>query len=493
MINKLYPKNPILLVDDETMALSSYELSLHTCGINNVISCKDSRHAMSILERQDIDLVVLDLMMPHVTGQDLLGSIRDLFPHIPVIIASGKDDVDVAIECMKVGAVDYLNKPINCDELIERVKRAVENKEFATEGNDELSLSSLMHEQQDGYNSEIFKDIITRNGQMLGLFKYVEAVAKYDKPVLITGETGVGKELFAQAIHRASGRTGEFVAVNAAGLEDNMFADTLFGHCKGAFTGAISDRRGVIEKAQNGTLFLDEIGDLSLASQVKILRLLQEYEFSPLGSDENKKSNARIVLATHRNLHDLQVSNKFRKDLYYRIATHHIHIPALRERSEDIILLMDYFLDKIINSMNKEVDGYHCDLLPMLKKYHFPGNVRELEAMMYDAISNTESRLLQPNVFQNHIKRNLSKERSLQVTGQFERGDEIRSCSFTSNIFEDDIATVLSKLNKLPNQKEMMKALTQEALNRTNNNQRAAAKILGISPQALNARLKGSN
>ena len=482
MSNKLYPKNPILIVDDESMALSSYELSLHTEGINNVISCKDSRHAMSIVERQDIDLVILDLMMPHVSGHELLTEITEMYPEIPVIIASGKQDVDVAIDCMKYGAVDYLNKPINCDELIGRVKKALSENELKKAAKD---IQNAILTSVDNINKHIFDNIITQDAQMLNLFKYVEAVAKYDKPVLITGETGVGKELFARAIHKASGRAGEFVAVNAAGLEDNMFADTLFGHCKGAFTGAVHDRGGVIEKADNGTLFLDEIGDLSLASQVKILRLLQEHEYTPLGTDNNKRSNARIVFATHRNLHELQINNKFRKDLYYRIATHHIHIPALRERKDDILLLVDYFLKRILDKMNKDITSFHNQLLPMLKQYHFPGNIRELEGMMYDAISSSESRMLMPKIFKQHIERNGVGEYDFEDTECFHKRYDLLNTNL-----DYDIAELLSKMKTLPNQKETMKALTDEALLRTDSNQRAAARILGISPQALSARLK---
>ena len=482
MSGKLYPENPILIVDDETMALSSYELSLHTGGINNVISCKDSRHAMNIVERQDIDLVILDLMMPHVDGQQLLSQMNSLYPEIPIIIASGKQDVDVAIDCMKYGAVDYLNKPINCDELIERVKKALNENELKKAAKD---LQDTMFCPGEVVTLNIFDNIITRDTQMLNLFKYIEAVARYDKPVLITGETGVGKELFARAIHKASRREGAFVAVNAAGLEDNMFADTLFGHCKGAFTGAISDRKGVIEKADNGTLFLDEIGDLSLPSQVKILRLLQEHEYTPLGTDNNKKSNARIVLATHRNLHELQASNRFRKDLYYRIATHHIHIPALRERKDDIILLMDYFLNKILKGVNKNITGFHSQLLPMLRQYHFPGNVRELECMMYDAISSSESQLLTSKVFKQHIGRNGSANKN---SSNLDANEELKA--FKDGSKELNIEELLKLLPELPDQKTTMKALTKEAMNRSENNQRAAAKILGISPQALNARLK---
>ena len=252
----------------------------------------------------------------------------------------------------------------------------------------------------------MFKEIITQNKEMLNLFKYCEAVANSTQPVLITGETGVGKELFARAIHRLSNRNKELVAINIAGFDDNMLSDTLFGHSKGAFTGATEARAGMIERASGGTLFLDEIGDLNAQSQVKLLRLLQEKEYTPLGLDSTKHSDARLLFATHQKINELQANDQFRKDLYYRISIHHIHIPALRDRKDDLVILLDYFLHKISNEFGKKIPSYHPELITLLKSYHFPGNIRELQSMVYDAIGSHQSKMLSTKIFKQHICRN---------------------------------------------------------------------------------------
>jgi len=251
-----------------------------------------------------------------------------------------------------------------------------------------------------------FAPIITDSKYMHTIFRYCSAIALSKQPVLITGETGVGKTLFAKALHDESKCNGELVTVSIAGLDDNMISDTLFGHTKGAFTGAVSSRCGVVEEASNGTLFIDEIGDLNMPSQVKLLRLLQQREYLPLGSDKVKTSSARVVLATHRDLHELQRDKKFRNDLYYRIATHHINIPPLRDRSDDIVLLLKSFIKAAAKELKKKEPHYPDELITLLKSYHFPGNIRELEAMVYDAVSSHESRTLSTKVFAAHIKRN---------------------------------------------------------------------------------------
>jgi transcriptional regulator with PAS, ATPase and Fis domain len=321
-------------------------------------------------------------------------------------------------------------------------------------------------------NPEAFSKIISCNKRMLSVFHYCEAVAATRQPVLITGETGVGKELFAGVIHKLSKLSGNFLPVNISGFDDNMLSDTLFGHCKGAFTGAIDNRSGIIEKASGGTLFLDEIGDLSLTSQVKLLRLLQEGEYSPLGSDTVKISDARVVLATNRDLWKLQQDSNFRKDLYYRISTHHIQIPPLRDRKDDIKLLLDHFIIKASKEMNKVPPSYHPELITRLKSYHYPGNIRELEGMVYDALSNHKSKMLSMDIFINHIERN-SRE-------QYDMLPEKK----------ESISELFSDLVELPTLKSSSDTLVDEAIKRSEGNQSIAAKILGISPQALSARLK---
>ncbi|NIO86619.1 MAG: AAA domain-containing protein, partial [Candidatus Aminicenantes bacterium] len=250
---------------------------------------------------------------------------------------------------------------------------------------------------------EAFKEIITNDAKMKSIFQYIEVISSSPEPVLITGETGVGKELIAKVIHELSNRNGDFVAVNVAGVDDNIFSDTLFGHEKGAFTDAVRARAGMIQTASGGTLFLDEIGDLSIASQVKLLRLLQENEYFPLGSDIAKYTDARVILATNSNLKFLSKSGRFRKDLYHRICVHRVHVPPLRERLDDIPLLVEHFLHEAAETLKKKKPIVPGELFSLLETYRFPGNIRELRAMVLEAVSSAKSQMLSLKPFKEAI------------------------------------------------------------------------------------------
>jgi len=468
MNEQLYPKDPILLIDDEKNTLRSYELALESAGINNIIACNNGIHGREIVKEQNIELIILDMMMPEISGDELLDEFTDSCPEIPVIMVTCINSLEKAVECIHHGAVEYMVKPVDINKLLDKVRKYMDIRELKRE-NERLRNSLLSEGYQE--RSKSFAPIITNSKYMHAIFRYCSAIASSKQPVLITGETGVGKELFAQALHDESKCRGELVTVNIAGLDDNMISDTLFGHIKGAFTGAHSDRPGVIEKASNGTLFIDEIGDLNMASQIKLLRLLQQKEYLQLGSDKVKISSARVILATHRDLHELQRDKKFRKDLYYRIATHHIDIPPLRDRSDDIALLLNHFISAAAKELKKKEPHYPNELLTLLKSYHFPGNIRELEAMIYDSVSSHESKTLSTKVFSAHIKRN---SRDCEVY----HGES------------GDLETCLSNLVVLPDFKEMDIALINEAMNRAAGNQSVAAGMLGITPQALSSRLK---
>lgn len=320
-------------------------------------------------------------------------------------------------------------------------------------------------------NPGAFVEIITVNAHMINVLRQMEDVSTTGQVVLITGETGAGKELFAKAVHRLSGLGGEFVPVNVAGLDDNVFSDTLFGHVKGAFTGADRLRRGMVDKALGGTLFLDEIGDLSLASQVKLLRLLQEREYLPLGGDDCKKSQARIVTATNRDLWAFQRTGQFRSDLNYRLRTHHVHIPPLRERLDDLPLLLDYFLELAAQTFGKKRPTQPKELLQLLGNYSFPGNVRELQGMVFDAVSRHHDKILPLVTFHEHVARHHEHN----FIPKKARSDI------------DDLPIPFS--NKFPTIKEATRLLVLEALKQADGNQCIAAHLLGISRQALNKRL----
>jgi DNA-binding NtrC family response regulator len=314
---------------------------------------------------------------------------------------------------------------------------------------------------------EAFRGIVTTDPTMLNLFRYVVAVAPTERPVLITGETGVGKELIARAIHELSGRKGQFVAINIAGQDDTMFSDTLFGHCKGAFTTAVSAREGLIERAAGGTLFLDEIGDLAAASQVKLLRLLQERQYLPIGADDPRQTTARVLVATNRSEETLLQADDFREDLYFRLRAHHAHVPALRERLDDLPLLLDHFLSRAADENRRERPAYSAELVPLLRAYHFPGNVRELQNMVHDAVVTHREGLLSLESFRSAMRAARSKP-----------PPDVRPP-------ETAAAFAVSRDLPLPTLAEAEEQLIAEALRRTNNNQTMAANLLGITRQTI--------
>nr|WP_321258863.1 sigma-54 dependent transcriptional regulator [uncultured Pseudodesulfovibrio sp.] len=473
MKNHLCPSHPILVVDDEKSALQSFEIALYASGYSNVITCEDSRKVMSLMEKQQFSLVLLDLVMPHIGGPALLKMIKEKYPWLPIIIISAVSDGKSVIQCMRDGARDYLFKPVDKTELAKRVRSTLEFKDMEQENarlREQILETKLKH-------PEMFSKILTQNSKMLSIFKYCEAVAGSQNPILITGETGTGKELIAQAIHHLSMRCGEFVAVNVAAFDDPVFADSLFGHVRGAFTGADKARKGLVEQANGGTLFLDEIGDLSLSSQVKLLRLLQEQEYFPVGSDLPKKANVRVVTSTLKNLSTLKQEGKFREDLYYRLVGHQVTLPPLRERLDDISLLLDYFLECEATEQGKKKPAYHPELLNFLRTYSFPGNVRELKAMASDAVSQHCSRMLSSASFKNHIQ----SEDSLG--GVVPHVEETASWD-TVNFPPESLPPLKEVVSKIST------TLINTAMERSGGNQSAAARILGISQQSLSLKLK---
>jgi len=463
----LYPDFGVLLVDDEPDWLGSLTLTLETAGgVNNITTCSDSRQVLSILEEKRIGLVMLDLTMPHLSGEEVLARIAEHYPDTAVIILSGLNQLETAVRCMRLGAFDYCVKTDEEERIVGSVLRAIRMVEMRSEFQ-EVSSRLISRELS---HPEAFSAIVTGDRSMLDVFAYIEAVAKSPQPLLVTGESGVGKELIARAAHRLSGCRGKLVTVNVAGLDDTVFADTLFGHVRGAYTGADQARRGMVEEAADGTLFLDEIGDLSIPSQVKLLRLLQEREYFPLGCDLPKRLKARIIVATHQNLSAKESEGKFRRDLYYRLRTHRVQIPPLRERRGDITLLLDHFLAEAAEALGKKKPTPPKGLAQFLSTYNFPGNVRELKAMVYDAVSVHRDRMLSMDSFVKAVE-----------SAQAEAGPSTAAPP-KQNPF--------SGFDELPTFSDAAAFLVQEALTRANGNQTLAARLLGISQPALSKRLK---
>ena len=462
-----YPPFGVLLVDDEPAWLRSLGLALERAGITNLATCQDSREVPGILAEGRTGLVLLDLTMPHLPGEELLSRIAADHPEVSVIVVSGLNQVETAVRCVKAGALDYFVKTSEEERLVGGVLRAVRLKELEGESR-EMGRRVLSGELE---HPEAFGSMVTRDRAMLSLFSYVEAVARSPQPLLITGESGVGKEPLAQAAHELSGRRGPFVAVNVAGLDDNVFSDTLFGHARGAFTGADQARRGMVEEAADGSLFLDEIGDLSVPSQVKLLRLLQEGEYFPLGSDRPRRLRARVIVATHQDLSVRQAEGAFRRDLFYRLRTHQVRVPPLRERKDDIPLLLEHFLSEAAASIGKKTPTAPKELAVLLTTYPFPGNIRELKAMVFDAVSLHRDRVLSTESFR----------RAIGAAGDAgaPAGTEAGRNPFAGQ-------------EKLPTLREAVGLLVEEAMARAGGNQTLAARLVGVTQSALSKRLKST-
>ena len=454
--------DPILLVDDEPQILRSFEMALRMAGYEQVLSCQDSRDALRLLREHAAQLVLLDLTMPHISGQELLSRIAAAHPGLPVVVITGNDTLETAVDCMKRGATDYLTKPVDRDRLLITVRQAVECGQLRRENRRLAEYLKSSHLE----NPEAFAEIVTNSSAMVAVLRYAEAVARSRQPVLITGETGVGKELLALAIHRSSGRPGEMVAVNVAGIDAQVFDDTLFGHLRGAFTGADRVRRGLLEQAHRGTLFLDEIGDLAGESQVKLLRLLQEGVYYPLGSDVPRRADLRVVAATNRSCEELEEAQGFRTDLYYRLCTHHVRIPPLRERLEDLPLLADRFAAAAAAELGLEPAPPGPAVLELLAGHGLPGNVRELRSLVFDAVSvhgSLDGAL-------EHLTARLGPAA--------ERAAPAPPTGRPSLVFGPTLPTI----------EEAKELLIAEAERRAGGNRTLAASLLGVTRQGLNKR-----
>jgi DNA-binding NtrC family response regulator len=336
----------------------------------------------------------------------------------------------------------------------------------------------LMEDRLD--NPDVFEEIVSCSRKMRTIFQYLEVVAKSPQPVLITGESGTGKELVARAIYRLSGCKGELVSVNLAGLDDTMFSDTLFGHKRGAFTGADQLRDGLIVKAANGVILLDEIGDLGESSQIRLLRLIQEREFYPIGSDTPRNSEARIVCASNKNLKELVASGRFRNDLFYRLNVHHVDLPPLRNRKEDIPLLLEHFIRLAAQSLEISPPSYPKELLNLLELYHFPGNVRELQGIVFDAVARSKSGKLSQEPF-----------RQVMSAGR-EPVTTVSTSSGTPG--QDPRLGMLEEIwGHFPSLDEAEDFLVDVAMSISKGNQGTAATMLGLKRQTFNIRLKKKN
>ena len=398
------PSGKILVVDDDKNLLELVKMRLESSGYE-VTTALQEEDAIEAVKSQVFDLSVVDLQLIHRDGISLMEELHLILPDMPVIILTAYGTIESAVEAMKRGAYSYLTKPFEPQDLLLQIERALENRRLTSEIQ---RLKGLLEERYD------FTNMVARSEKMKRVLEMVSQIAKTESTVYIKGESGTGKELIAKSIHLASDRKNKsFVAINCAALPETLMESELFGHEKGAFTGAIRTKKGLFVQAHEGTLFLDEIGDMPLSIQAKLLRALQERQFYPVGSERPVEVDVRVIVATQKDLEGHVKQGLFREDLFYRIHVIPIYLPSLRERKEDIPPLVEYFLKKFSRQMKKEVKGLTPQAMQKLMLYEWPGNVRELENTIEYAVAMTqqdiitEDFILQPKgvISQEPIKR----------------------------------------------------------------------------------------
>ncbi|MDY6987132.1 MAG: sigma-54 dependent transcriptional regulator [Thermodesulfobacteriota bacterium] len=444
----------ILVIDDEPNMRHMLTVVLKRAGYE-VADAANGAEALSLLEGRVFDLILCDVRMPEMDGLAFLKHMADRGIDITTIVMSAYGSIDTAVEAMKLGATDYVSKPFKPDEILLKLAQIEERNQLREEN---LRLRSAVEE------TFSFQNMVAKSKAMGKIFEAIRKIADYKTTVLITGESGTGKELIAKAIHYNGVRKDKpMVAVNCGGLPENLLESELFGYVKGAFTDAARDKRGLFQEASGGTLFLDEIGELPLSLQVKLLRVLQDELVRPLGSTESIKADVRIIAATAANLAESVKEGTFRDDLFYRINVLLIEVPALRERKEDIPLLVNHFIEKFNKRLNRKITGFRPDALQALMDYRWPGNVRELENVIEKTMVLTER----------------------QEIGRSELPDEIKGQNGTAAP-----TWPLKGVMLKPNIMALEKTLIEKALKETNNNRTRAAKLLGISHPTLLSKMK---
>ena len=450
----------VLIVDDERSMREFLEILLRGEGFT-VELADGGESAVARLEAgaSDVDLVLTDLKMPRVSGLEVLDTVKRLSPDTEVVMMTAFSTTETAIEAMKKGAYDYVAKPFKVDEITVVIHKALEKRRLALEN------QRLRGELRTRYS---FHNIIGKSRAIREVFDVVERVARTRTSVLISGETGTGKELIAKAIHYHSPRRDQpFMVINCGAIPDQLMESELFGHAKGAFTGAATAKKGLFQEADGGTLFLDEVGELSLGLQVKLLRALQERRIRPVGQAHEVPVDVRILAATNKDLEHEVERGRFRQDLFYRLNVIQVRMPALRERREDVALIAQHFLERFAREMEKPMRGIAPDAIEAMTAYRFPGNVRELENIIERAVTFEVSDILTPQSLPRHVLeprsvRPVSAER-VEIPGD-----------------GMDLDGLLAELER---------GYLVEALRRTGGNRTEAAKLLGVSFRSIRYKL----
>ena len=465
MDQELFPGLPLLIVDDEQDFLKSLRFVLKTNGATNVECCQDSREVMPLLKKKKFAVVLLDLIMPNISGEQLLLEIVAQYPGIPVIIITAHADIGLARDCMNKGALNYLLKPFETKDLLRKINDALYLKAF----NKEIILLKKELFSGELPKPTIFPDITSRSKKMQSIFQMIGLIAVTSNPILIQGEAGVGKKFIAQEIHKQSRRKGKFIEFNTAGVNENSFDDILSGHKKGPLEKLGKDMKGLLEEARDGTLFFNEIANLPIQFQAKLYHLIKEWEYLPPGSDKPVSTNFRIIAATNKNLTAMIKTNDFRPELYSLLKANDINIPPLREHREDIPLLLEYFVKQAAEESGIKKPQVSEEIYTLLEQYNFPGNIDELKNMVNEAVRRYKSGDLTADVFEEKIK-----NRPL--------------FSYTEIETPVDKKVIFEK--NLPTFAEMEAIYIEEVINRSRGDRRKAARLAGLSKKKFNYRLK---
>lgn len=455
----------ILLVDDEIGVLTGQRNLLQLNGFTHILEAQTAKDARAVLAREPIDLILLDLTLPEESGQELLKETTAAYPDTEVIVVTGASDVSTAVHCMRIGAYDFLVKGTDSSRIPAAVRNALDHVKTRRE-NRLLREAFTRHEPR---HPEAFAEFITQDPGIRRVLVYLEALATIPDPLLISGETGVGKELIARGVHRASGRTGQFTAVNMGGLDDHVFSDTLFGHKKGAFTGADSSREGLVTATAEGTLFLDEVGEMPPESQARLLRLLDSGEFMRLGSDRPEYSRTRIIFATNRNLQQEVEAGTFRRDLFFRIATHHVEVAPLRDRPDDIPHIVQTLIDMHSSRIQRDPIPLSDEVIRNLQRLPLYGNVRELQQIVLRALLDGTWETALPGI---------------------SSGSQSAWLTSAPLAMPAEEAPLVQFGGALPTPDEVVRRLLLEADRRHPESRAAAAQAVGLSPQAFANRWK---
>lgn len=458
-------KGSILVVDDDRAIRESLNSLLSDKGYD-VLTVEDGHQAIDAVRQREWDVAMVDLKMPGIDGLEVLREVTKMSPNTKVIIITGYATVESAVEAMKQGAIDYIAKPFTVDELLIRLEKTLENVRLLHEN---IYLREQLNERYK------FNNILGKSDVMQDIFRLIEKVAPTDSTILIRGESGTGKELIARAIHHHSLRRNEkFIAVDCGALPETLFESELFGHVKGSFTGAVVTKRGLLEVANNGTFFLDEVGDLSIGIQSKLLRVLQEKEFRQVGGIKNIKVDVRVIAATNRNLEKMIESGNFREDLFYRVNIVPIYLPSLRERKDDIPLLVNHFLESYNKKRKKNIKGVSSEAMNMLMDFEWPGNVRELEHTIERLVIMSEGDIIE------------AEKLPIQLAGK-------RVCF---NITTPKTNEELKKMRKQMREKaveNIERAFIIEALKRNQWNVSKTAREVGLKRQNFQAMMRKYN